>query len=190
MLQPNDGSGRSSPNIARSARSAALGNSTLRRYFDRLLEALGPQGWWPARTRLEVIVGAILTQNTTWRNAARAIAQLRERGLLSVKRLRHLQRQLAGGRQHEGLGDAAGGVDLGQNRDRERGCLAGSGLSQAEQIAALDSAYQSGVLTKEEYDAKKAAIVGPAAAQAPAVQIASTRSGPHGCRRRDRFPNP
>ena len=60
----------------------------LGRYYQRLLEALGPQGWWPAETRLEVILGAILTQNTTWRNAALAIAKLREAGLLDLHRLR------------------------------------------------------------------------------------------------------
>ncbi len=39
--------------------------------------ALGPQGWWPGRTRFEVIVGAILTQNTAWTNVALALANLR-----------------------------------------------------------------------------------------------------------------
>lgn len=42
-----------------------------------LLAGYGPQGWWPARTPFEVIVGAILTQNTSWRNVERAIASLR-----------------------------------------------------------------------------------------------------------------
>jgi endonuclease-3 related protein len=45
--------------------------------------ALGPQGWWPGRTRFEVIVGAILTQNTAWSNVARAIARLRQARLLT-----------------------------------------------------------------------------------------------------------
>lgn len=60
----------------------------LERYFHRLLEQFGPQGWWPARTRLEVILGAILTQNTNWQNAARAIQSLRRAGLLSLAALR------------------------------------------------------------------------------------------------------
>jgi len=42
--------------------------------YDRMLAALGPQGWWPADSPTEVIVGAILTQNTAWRNVERAIA--------------------------------------------------------------------------------------------------------------------
>jgi endonuclease III related protein len=60
----------------------------LARYHQRLIEVLGPQGWWPAETRFEVILGAILTQNTTWRNAALAIANLRKAGLLELGRLR------------------------------------------------------------------------------------------------------
>jgi endonuclease-3 related protein len=46
-------------------------------------QALGPQGWWPGQTRFEVIVGAILTQNTSWRNVARAIENLRRAGALT-----------------------------------------------------------------------------------------------------------
>ena len=60
----------------------------LSRYYQRLFEELGPQQWWPAETRLEVILGAILTQNTMWRNAALAIARLREARLLELRRLR------------------------------------------------------------------------------------------------------
>ena len=44
--------------------------------------AFGPQGWWPGRTRFEVIVGAILTQNTAWTNVERAIAELKAAKLL------------------------------------------------------------------------------------------------------------
>ena len=57
-------------------------------YYDALLERFGPQQWWPARTRLEVILGAILTQNTTWHNATLALRKLRQAGLLSWRKLR------------------------------------------------------------------------------------------------------
>ncbi|MGH9650348.1 MAG: endonuclease III domain-containing protein, partial [Terriglobales bacterium] len=60
---------------------------TLRQYYQTLLGRLGPQAWWPARTRLEVILGAILVQNTSWNNAALAITRLREAGLLNLARL-------------------------------------------------------------------------------------------------------
>lgn len=49
-----------------------------------LLNRYGPQGWWPAESRLEMAVGAILVQNTNWRNAARAIDELRRRDLLDA----------------------------------------------------------------------------------------------------------
>lgn len=57
-------------------------------YYQRLLRHIGPQGWWPARTRMEVILGAILTQNTAWRNASLAVKRLRRSGLLKLDKLR------------------------------------------------------------------------------------------------------
>jgi len=56
----------------------------VRDLFDRLHAAYGPQGWWPANDPLEVIVGAILTQRTSWRNVEHAMRDLKESGLLSV----------------------------------------------------------------------------------------------------------
>src|ERR1700739_4723000 len=52
-------------------------------YFTTLFRAHGPQKWWPGRTRFEVVVGAILTQNTSWTNVKRAIANLRRERLLT-----------------------------------------------------------------------------------------------------------
>jgi endonuclease-3 related protein len=52
-----------------------------------LLAVHGPQNWWPGKTRFEVIVGAILTQNTAWTNVQRAITALRREKLLTVKAL-------------------------------------------------------------------------------------------------------
>ncbi|HSH43192.1 MAG TPA: hypothetical protein VK973_13790 [Arenicellales bacterium] len=45
--------------------------------YQRLMRRYGPQGWWPARGRFEVALGAVLTQGTAWTNAARAIAVLK-----------------------------------------------------------------------------------------------------------------
>jgi endonuclease-3 related protein len=59
----------------------------IRAFYTALLEAYGPQGWWPGDTPLEVCVGAILTQNTAWRNVERAIVNLKLDGPLSVERL-------------------------------------------------------------------------------------------------------
>lgn len=69
-------------------RGEAPPGEVLRRFYGELLESFGPQGWWPARTRWEVIWGAILTQNTTWRNAALALKNLRKAGLLAYRAMR------------------------------------------------------------------------------------------------------
>jgi endonuclease III related protein len=66
-------------------------------YYNSLFTAMGPQHWWPGRTQFEVVVGAILTQNTAWTNVESAIANLREANLLSAAAidkvsLRRLQR--------------------------------------------------------------------------------------------------
>ena len=50
--------------------------------FDLLRSSYGPQRWWPGDTPFEVIVGAVLTQNTAWHNVAQAIANLKQEGLL------------------------------------------------------------------------------------------------------------
>src|SRR5579872_4475640 len=52
-------------------------------YFETLKQSLGPMGWWPGRTPFEVIIGAILTQNTAWTNVERAIANLRAAKMLT-----------------------------------------------------------------------------------------------------------
>ena len=56
--------------------------------YDRLLDRYGPRDWWPASSRFEVMVGAVLVQNTAWSNAAKAINALSEAGLLSPHGLR------------------------------------------------------------------------------------------------------
>lgn len=60
---------------------------TLSEAYRLLFEAYGPQHWWPGETPFEVIVGALLTQNTSWRNVERAIANLREADVLEPRRL-------------------------------------------------------------------------------------------------------
>lgn len=55
--------------------------------YDRLYAAYGPQKWWPGETPFEVLVGAVLVQNTAWRNVERAIANLREQGLMTPRKL-------------------------------------------------------------------------------------------------------
>ncbi|HOW98307.1 MAG TPA: endonuclease III domain-containing protein [Kiritimatiellia bacterium] len=68
-----------------------------KKLYRALFNAWGPQRWWPGRTRLEVIVGAVLTQNTAWGNVEKAIGRLRRADALSLPRLHALPlRQLEG----------------------------------------------------------------------------------------------
>ncbi len=60
----------------------------LQRFYSALFKEFGPQSWWPARTRLEVILGAMLTQNTAWHNASLALKKLRAARLLTWPALR------------------------------------------------------------------------------------------------------
>ncbi len=63
--------------------------------FEKLLSFYGPQNWWPVDEdyhkkhgtdpREEVVIGAVLTQNTSWRNAEKAINNLKSEGILSLK---------------------------------------------------------------------------------------------------------
>ena len=62
----------------------------LREVYQRLYAAYGPQGWWPGEGPLETIIGAILTQNTAWANAKRALERLKGAGALSPAALRDI----------------------------------------------------------------------------------------------------
>jgi len=57
-------------------------DSRLLAAYEALLEAFGPQGWWPGDGPFEVMVGAVLTQNTSWRNVEHAIGRIRAAGAM------------------------------------------------------------------------------------------------------------
>jgi endonuclease-3 related protein len=61
--------------------------AAVREVFDRLLAAYGPQHWWPGDGPLEVIIGAILTQQTAWANVEKSLAAMRAAGALSPEGL-------------------------------------------------------------------------------------------------------
>jgi endonuclease-3 related protein len=61
--------------------------------FDDLMHHFGPQNWWPAETELEMMVGAVLTQNTNWKNVEKALNNLKRGNLLSLHKLRGLSIQ-------------------------------------------------------------------------------------------------
>ncbi len=60
--------------------------------FERLKRHFGQSRWWPAETPFEVVVGAILTQNTAWTNVEMAIANLKTADVLCPRKLRDLPR--------------------------------------------------------------------------------------------------
>jgi endonuclease-3 related protein len=64
--------------------------ATLRKYYEALRRRYGPQRWWPAETPFEIMVGAILTQNTAWTNVEKAILNLKASGLLDARRLHEI----------------------------------------------------------------------------------------------------
>jgi len=60
--------------------------------YERLLRTVGPLHWWPGESPFEVIVGAILTQNTSWANVEKAIGNLKKAGILNPPGIRGLDR--------------------------------------------------------------------------------------------------
>ena len=63
---------------------------SLKSIYNKLYSHFGPQRWWPAKSRFEVIVGAILTQNTNWQNVEKAIKNLKKANVLNAQKLRRL----------------------------------------------------------------------------------------------------
>ncbi|MFH1752586.1 MAG: hypothetical protein ABH875_00225, partial [Candidatus Omnitrophota bacterium] len=55
--------------------------------YNKLHKTFGPRHWWPGETPFEVIVGAILTQNTAWVNVEKAIVNLKREGMLKPSTL-------------------------------------------------------------------------------------------------------
>ncbi len=63
----------------------------LKKYYDKLLKNFGPQRWWPGDGPFEVMVGAVLTQNTNWGNVERAIDNLKQAGKLSATAIHNMR---------------------------------------------------------------------------------------------------
>src|SRR5947209_2947006 len=71
-----------------SKRTAESEAQALHALYQRLLAEHGPQHWWPAESAFEMIVGAYLTQNTSWRNVELALINLRAGKKLSIAGIR------------------------------------------------------------------------------------------------------
>lgn len=65
---------------------------SVRRIYDTMFEQMGKQGWWPAETKCEIIVGAFLVQNTNWNNAVKALGNLREETRFIPEKINELKR--------------------------------------------------------------------------------------------------
>lgn len=74
---------------SRGRRGRRNAEEQVRQIYRKLAQVWGPQHWWPAETPFEVVVGAILTQNTAWANVERAIANLRSAAVLSLEGIRN-----------------------------------------------------------------------------------------------------
>jgi endonuclease III related protein len=79
---------RQLPQSDNNRRSKTANKEAIRDYYYTLARAWGPQHWWPAHTRFEVIVGAYLTQNAAWTNVELALRALRSERLLSLDGIR------------------------------------------------------------------------------------------------------
>ncbi len=62
-------------------------------FYERIYKYFGPQHWWPGDTPFEVIIGAILTQNTAWANVEKAIRNLKDKNLLTPKGLNSVSKK-------------------------------------------------------------------------------------------------
>ena len=70
-----------------SGKQRSYGGKWAGKIYERLLQQHGHQHWWPASSEFEVMVGAILTQNTAWKNVERAIANLKTAGCLDANKI-------------------------------------------------------------------------------------------------------
>ena len=65
-------------------------SNLITRIYHTLARHYGPLHWWPAQTRFEVIVGAFLTQNTSWNNVELALKNLRRARVLGISGIREI----------------------------------------------------------------------------------------------------
>src|ERR1700760_3241320 len=87
IRKPRNPKGTAAPadNATAHSRSATIVD-----YYLALLRRWGPQNWWPAQSRFEVIVGAYLTQNTNWLNVEKAMMNLRKARVLNPQAIREM----------------------------------------------------------------------------------------------------
>ena len=87
-MEHTESKSTSSDGFSTESPATLLPDEHIRSYFRTLYRAWGHQHWWPAQSPFEVIVGAYLTQNTSWANVERALTSLRQARVLSVRGIR------------------------------------------------------------------------------------------------------
>jgi len=69
-------------------------DNPIQEIYTLLFNFFGPQNWWPGETPFEVMVGAVLTQNTSWTNVEKALAPIKKEGLLTFEALESMPHAL------------------------------------------------------------------------------------------------
>ena len=70
-----------------------INKKILNEIFERMLARFGFQEWWPGDTPFEIMVGAVLTQNTNWGNVEKAITNLKRENVLAPHKLEALSQE-------------------------------------------------------------------------------------------------
>ena len=65
-------------------------NLTITELYEKMHHNMGNSGWWPAESKAEIIIGAIMIQNTNWRNADKAVAGFRKQTNFDLNKIRQL----------------------------------------------------------------------------------------------------
>ncbi len=71
-------------------------NEIIPKVYDLLYSHFGETGWWPAESPEEVVMGAILTQNTAWKNVEISINKLKSNGITTLAELSEIDEELLG----------------------------------------------------------------------------------------------
>ena len=78
---------------------SGLSARKLKNTYHNLYKNYGSQDWWPGDTPFEIMVGAILTQNTAWTNVEKAITNLKSENMLSARNGRSVPNLVSAGPQ-------------------------------------------------------------------------------------------
>ena len=71
-----------------------MSKNNINAFYETLYDHYGPQHWWPGDSTFEIMVGAILTQNTNWTNVEKAIMNLTNAGALSIEAINGMEHDI------------------------------------------------------------------------------------------------